>query len=817
MIWDDLMASLWQDVRYGLRMLSRNRGLTTIAVLTLALGMGANTTIFSVTNAVLVRAVPRAGEPERLVGLCLTENGHDCDGGFTYPEYVDLRDRSHSFAGLIAYRVTVLNLSTGSGAAERVMGATVSGNYFTVLGVKLAVGRSFLPEEDRTPGTHPVAILSHTLWRQRFAQDPGVVGKTVSLNGTAFTIVGVASEGFKGTDLWDAVGIWIPIMMERQARPLLETLDNRLFHFLQVAGRLAEGVSLKQAQAEMGVLGLRIAQLSDDKEHSRERIQVYRNIRMEPGFQAYAWSYLALLHGITGFVLLIACANVANLMLACAAGRRKEIAIRLALGASRGRLVRQVLTEGMLLALLAGAASLLVCPWTGKLLSLIGIDWGRELDFSIDYRVVGFTIVLLVLTALLFGLVPALQASKLDLVSALKDRAAGSGRSVLRSVLVVSQMALSLVLLVGAGLLLRTFLNLSATAPGFDANNVILVPIELRTQGYSQARAHLFYDQLIGRVGAIPSVEAVALAGSGPIGWTWKSEVLVDGREPSPDEPKVVVDSNIITAGYFRLLKIPLVRGREFTSQDQEGTPPVAIINEAMANRFWPGQDPTMKRLRLPKLFGPSPFMQVVGVVKDTQRRGEPHIPEIYRPHPQEEETEMTLLVRTRQDPAGIGPGLRRELQELDPGMPIPEIATLRQQIADSIADQRDNAILVGVFGVLAVMLAAAGLYAVMSYAVAQRTHEIGIRMALGAQREDMLRLVLGYCLKLALISVAIGLAAALALTRLVASMLYDVSATDPPTLAGVAILLTLVALTACYIPARRAMRVDPSVALRYE
>jgi predicted permease len=812
------MTTLWQDIRFGLRMLARNPGFTAAAVLTLALGIGANGTIFSVANELFFRPVSGAGDLGRLAGLCFTENGRGCNG-FSYPEYVDLRDRSRSFSALTAYRTTALNLSGGSAAAERVMGATVSGNYFTVLGVKMALGRSFLPEEDRTPGTHPVAMLSYALWKRRFAGDRGIVGSTVNLNGAAFTIVGVASKGFKGTELGDAVEIFVPTMMEKQARPLFEALDNRLFHVLHVAGRLAEGVRLEQAQAEMDVLGSQIAQASADKEHRRKQIQVFRDIRMDPEFRAYAWNYLALLLGITGLVLLIACANVANLMLARAAVRSREIAVRLALGAGRGRIVRQLLTEGMLLALLAGAAGLLLSDWAGRLLS--SIDWGQDLDLRVDYRVLGFTMLLAALTALLSGLVPALQASRPELVQALKEGAAGSGSrgSVLRSLLVVTQMALSLVLLAGAGLLLQTFLILNATTPGFDANNIILAPIQLRAQGYSPAQARQFYGRLMERAGAIPGVEAVALAHSFPIGWTWGSNVIVEGHEPLPDQPQAAVDSNVITPGYFPLLKIPIVRGRDFTREDKDSALPVVIINEAMATRFWPGEDPTVKRLRLPKLFGPSPFLQVVGVVKDTHHRrlGEPHSPQIYLPYPQEEETEMTLLVRARQEPAGIVPSLRKALQELDPGLPLPEIITLRERVASSIADQRDNAILVGILGVLAVALAGIGLYAVMSYAVAQRSREIGIRMALGAQGVDVVRQVVGQGASLALAGIGIGVAAGLALTRLMAGLLYGVSATDWLTFASVAALLLLVALAACYLPARRATKVDPMVALRYE
>jgi len=812
------MMTLWQDMRYGARALRRSPGYSAVAVIVLALGIAANSTVFTIANEVYLRPMPLARQPDRLVAVCFAGDNQAC-GKFTHPEYLDLRDGSHTLSGVIAWRTTDLNLSGPGTAAARVMGATVSGNYFTVLGVHPALGRWFLPEEDRTPGTHPVAILSYALWNRRFAGDRGIFGRPITLNGTAFTVVGIAPEGFKGVDLFERIDVWIPVMMEEQAHTFLGSLNNRRFDVLHVAGRLADGIGLTQAQAEMDVLGRRIAQAAEDASRQRKHIRIYPGIRLSPDDRGEAAAFIALLTGVAAFVLLIACANVANLALARASSRRREIAVQLAMGATRWRLVRQLLTEGLLLAVPAGLAGLLLCLWTSRLLNLF--DWGADLNFSPDYRVAAFTVFVTALAALLFGAGPAARATGAELVPALKDASVSGGaeRSKTRRLLVVAQMALSVALLTGAVLCLRTYVDLRATSPGFDLRNTLQLRVDLRTQGYSKARSLLFYRQLMARAASIPGVESVAVAATAPFGWTWTADVIIEGSDPSRDGPYVTVDSNTVTPGYFQMLRIPIVRGRGFNAGDKAGGAPVCLVSEAMANRFWRGQDPTTKYLRLKQFFGPGPFLRVAGVVKDIHQRNlaEAPRPLIYLPFEQAYDTNMTLLARAVGEPAGVVASLRKEMTALDRDLPVPEITSLRQRMDDSTIGERENAILMGSFGLLAVTLAATGLYAVMSYSVARRTHEIGIRMALGAGKGDVLKMVAGEAMRLALVGSLAGMAGALALTRVLRSALYRLSPADPLTFAAVAALLCVVVLVACYVPARRAMRVDPATALRHE
>jgi len=807
------MQTLIHDLRYGVRMLWKSPGFTLIAVLSLALGIGANASIFTLLNIVLLRPLP-VERPHELFFV-------NSEGSFSYPNYRDFRDRSgDALEGLAAYRYAPMSLSS-NGVNERIWGYVITGNYFDVLGVRAALGRTFAPEEDRTPGAHAVAIVSHDFWQRRFNADPQLIGKTISLNNQSFTIVGVAPEDFNGTDKVFAPEVWVPLMMQRKIEPGNDYLEDRGDGRLFVFGRLKSGVSREQAAGQLNVVAQNLAQ---------EYPRMNEGTKMElvplgiiPMLRNGAIGFAAVMMGAVLLVLLLACTNLANLLLARATERRKEIAIRLALGASRWRLMRQLLTESVLLALAGGALGILLALWVTDFATsalMLPIDFSVLIDLRVDLRVLAFTLVLSIATGVVFGLVPALQATRPDLVPALKDEAtlAGFKRSRLRNALVVGQMSLSLLLLICAGLVVRSLRQASTIDAGFQPEGMVAMSIDVGLQGYDEGRGQAFYQQLTERVASLPEVESVALATKVPLSLSHSTtSVFREGQVLPPGAQRPSVYYAQVSPEYFSTLKIPLVEGREFGDADREGVPRVCVINETLARQLFPNESAVGKRVSYGS--GEGPYTTVIGVARDGKyvSLGERPHAFIYQSLLQSYNNHATLLARTRRAPAGAIPALRRAVQSLDETLPVYDVKTLTEHMGLSLLPARAAAGLLGSLGVLALALAALGIYGVMSYAVAGRTREIGVRMALGAQGADVLRLVLRQGMTLVLLGVALGLAAAFGATRLLASLLYGVSASDPVTFAVVTLLLATVALIAIIIPARRATKVDPMVALRYE
>ncbi|MEK6321940.1 MAG: ABC transporter permease [Acidobacteriota bacterium] len=824
------MDSFWQDLRYAIRLLTKSPGVTATAVLALALGIGANTAIFSLVNGALLRPLPGVQEPDQLVTLERTQNGK-VQYSFGYPDYVDYRDNNSSFEGLAAHCGTPLSFE--SGATERLRGDLVSGNYFSVLGVKALLGRLIAPDDDDQPGAHPVAVLSYSLWLRAFGADPAVVGRSMKLNGHDFMIIGVAGKDFSGTETGGSYDVWIPIKMQVEAMP--RTMGRNWFNdrsagWLGLFGRLKPGTTVDQAQAELTTVAGGLEQSYPDTNTGRS-ISVLAGLGLDSDDRVSLRNFLGLLLAAVMLLLLIACSNVANLLLLRATSRRREIAVKLALGATRARLVRQLLTEGLLLSVIAGALGLLLAPWSADLILAFqqpAYGLGR-VDISPDARVLVFTALLSILTAVVFGLAPALQASKTDLVTSLKDGAPSSGhrKSRLRGNLVVAQVALSLVLLIGAGLAVKTMRKALTMDRGFDSENMVLMSMDLTIRGYSESAGRSFYEELIKRVDALPGVLSSSLAKTVPPNdWSDRLSVFHVGEQPPPDELRarddlgLRVDANRIGPNYFKTLAIPLMQGREFTDQDRVGATPVAIINEKLAKRLWPGENAVGKRLAVPFWNEPSrPPVEIIGVARDTKHRSlladMPML--IYLPELQVYDGRATLVARTSGDPTTLIPAIRGEVAALDKDLSLFGVKTMSQQIESTLWQQRTAAGLIGIFGLLALALAAVGIYGVIAHSVAQRTREIGIRMALGAGARDVLRMILRQGLMLVLIGVAVGLAAAFALTRLMSSLLYGVSATDPMTFAIASVALVGVALGACLVPARRATKVNPMIALRCE
>lgn len=819
------MDGLLQDLRHAARRLASSPGFTAVAAVILGLGIGANTTAFGVLNGLLLRPLP-VREPARLAAVFTSGFSEGKYGGSSYPDYVDFRDGADAFAGLMAHAPQPLALSE-SGQMELVIGETVTGNYFDVLGVPAARGRTFLPEEDRTPGTHPVAVVSHRLWVRRFASDPALVGRSLTLNGQAFTVVGIAPEGFPGMMRGLATDVWIPMMMRPRVRPS-EDLTNRGSRSLLVMGRLRDGADIVQARAQLEAIAGRLnaqypGQWSDVQKHPR-RVSVApeSEVRIHPVARGAVLGVTGLLGVVAGLVLLISCANVANLLLARTASRAQEVAIRLSLGASRARLLRQFLSESVLLAGLGGLLGVLMAVWATDLLSAFQppLPVPVQLDVHLDLRVLAFGLVLALATGVLVGLAPALQASRPDLVPALKDEAALAGRSTrsrLRSAFVIAQVSLSFVLLVTAGLFLRSLRNASAIDPGFSAEKGLLLSVDLISSGHSAGQGRAFYEQLAARVRALPGVEAAAWTSSMPLSLEWmRRRVWPEGHSETPREDMEHAFA-AVGPGYFETLGVGLARGRAFDERDRVGAPGVAIVNEAFARRYWPGQDAIGKRL---SVEGPEgPYLEVVGLAREGKyfSLGEAPRPFFYLALPQNHIPSATLVVRTVADPTVLTKDLRRASADVDATVLVLGVKTLAQHVGFSLLPARAAGTALGLFGLLGLTLASLGIYAVVAYAAAQRTREVRIRMALGARPADILRLVLGGGMRLVGIGLGVGLAIAFAVTGLLRGLLYGLSPTDPATFGGVALLFAAIALVAGYLPARAAMRVDPAVTLRYE
>jgi macrolide transport system ATP-binding/permease protein len=825
---------IWQDLRYALRMLGKNPGFTAVAVITLALGIGLNTAIFSVVNAVLFMPLP-VRAPEQLAGVYNTEPQEFITHvPMAYPDYRDLRDANHSFDGLIGYSLLPLALDRGD-ESERVFGEIVTGNYFTTLGVNAVLGRMLLPDDDRAPGAHPVTVLSYATWQRRFGSNPDIVGRRIHLNGNNFTVIGVAPREFHGLLRGIAPELWVPMMMHGTLRVQaamnvedgpsnVESLENRRRRWMWVIGRLKPGITLEQAQAEAQIVAQRMALQYPDTNRDRKIGLLHTNdVKILPGLGKVLYGTSFVLMGIVALVLLVASANVANMLLARATARRKEICVRLALGATRARIVKQLLTESLVLSLLGGGLGLLLAAWSNAALNAIQLPLPVQiaLGLTLDYRVLGFTTFVATITAVLFGLAPALQATKRDLTVALKEEsgatAGGRSKRRLQRSLVVAQLAVCLILLVFAGLSVRSMQNAHRIDPGFDSKGVVVGTFDPGSRGYTKPQVEEFYRALGERARALPGVESVALTTHLPLSFDITIEkVAPEGLDIGLDRTWPEADASSVGPGYFSTLRIPITRGREFSEQDRPKTPFVAIVNETMASKYWPRRDPIGQRVRFETK---GPYYQVVGVARDGKYRtlGEEPRPFIYRALLQSFPNEPAMLIRAAGNPGALVGSLRQEARHLDEKVPVIELRTVNEAISVSLLLPRTGATLFGLFGVLGLVLASVGLYGVVAYMVSQRTREIGIRMALGARRVDILRLVLGQGLKLVLTGIALGLAGALALTRTLASILYGVSATDPATFAGVAVLLTGVALLAFSLPARRAVRVDPISALRYE
>jgi predicted permease len=812
------MQTLWQDLRYGVRILLKQPAFTLIAVVSLALGIGANTAIFSLVNAALLRPLP-VEKADQLVSLNNTARDRMFPT-FSYPNYRDFRDRNDVFSGLFAYRFAPLSLSH-DGINERLWGYVVTGNYFEVLGVKAALGRLISADDDVSPGAHPVTVISYRCWLDRFGGRQDIVGSDVLVNGRGYTVIGVAQEGFNGTEIVASPEMWFPVAMQAQIEVGSNWLERRGVENLFIQGRLKPGVSIAQAQAAF-------ASLASELEREHPTFNEGRQVLLShPGLFGGAMrgpvlGFAGLLMVAVGLVLLLACTNLANLLLARATERRKEIAVRLAMGAGRARLVRQLLTESLMLAICGGGLGLLLALWLVDLVLAFKppIDVPLSFELPIDHRVLIFTCAVSVATGVLFGLLPALQATRTDLVSALKDEMALGGyrRSWLKSGLIVLQVALSFVLLIGGGLMLRGLQRAQLLDLGFDPQGAVEVAFDLRLQGYDNARGREFQKRLLERARAIPGAQWAGLADMVPVDLHFSREaVFIEGQPPERAASAPRAMTSRVSPGYLQAMGTRLLRGRDFLEQDDESATRVAIINEAFARRFWPGEDPLGKRF---SMGGPeSPKLQVIGVTEDGKYAGlnEDGRPFFYRSLWQSYSGSTSVVVRAATDPQKLVASVRGEVNRLDPNMPIAAARTLVERMSLPLFPARVAAWVLGSFGLLALGLSAIGIYGVMSYSVSKRKREMGIRMALGAQRADVLKLILGQGMTLVLIGVAVGLIASFALTRLIQGVLFGISATDPPTFAAIAVLLTAVALVACYLPARRATKVEPMVALRYE
>jgi predicted permease len=801
------MNSLIKDVRYGWRMLWRRPGFTACAVLVLALGVGSNTAIFSVVNAVLLRPLPYPGA-EHIVSF----DGVNPSKGITQsnmsaPDFADWKAQADAFESLALF--TGGSATLGGDEPERVAASGVTSDFFGVLGVAPARGRAFT-WEDNQPGRPGVAVISDGLWRRRFGGDPSIVGRRIELSGSQIEVVGVMPAGFgypNNSELWAA----LQIDVAQQPR------FNRAY---QVAGRLRDGATLEEARAQMRTITERLAAAHPS---SNAGWGVELN-RLHDKLVAPVRTMLLVLLGAVGLVLVIACANVANLLLARAASRRREVAVRVAVGASRGRIVRQLLTESVLLALAGGAAGLLLSVWlTDLLVALAPSNTPRIVEAGLDARVFAFALVTTCLAGVGFGLAPALHATKTDLNETLKEGGRGQtdARSLLRSALVVAEVGLSLVLLVGAGLLLKSFVRLTNVSPGFEPAGVLTMRLGLPGARYPEPRKKAeFYENLLGRVRALPGVEAAGATISLPLGGSNYSVGRGFVREGQSERPEEGTNAAyfVVTPDYFRAARVPVVRGRAFDERDTEDSAKVIVVNETLARLHFAGEEPVGQRIRMhaDEKFG----REIVGVVGDVKARTLDAAtgPQVYVPHRQDAGWgSMSLAVRTAGDPLALTPAVREEVRALDRGLPVYDVKTLDDVVAASFADRRLLSTLIAAFGAAALLLASVGLYGVISYTVGRRTHEFGVRMALGAEPRDVLRLVLRQGLALALAGVAAGVLASLAAARLMSSLLYEVSASDPFIFVLVPVLLVAVALLACYLPARRATRVDPMEALRYE
>jgi len=809
------MDVLWKSLVYSIRMLLKRPSLTLVAIVAIALGIGANTAIFSVVNTVLLQPLPYE-HSEQLVNLATEQRNQALDGrgSFSVPDMLDIQQQSKTLEYVATYQGTGTVITEG-GDPERLLGAAVNADYFPLLRVKPVLGRVFTRDEDK-PGAPSVILLSYGLWQRRFGGDPNIIGREINLGGKT-TVVGVLPAGFQFPISDEAQDFWEPLFSA--AFMTKEVREERANRSLSVIARLKQGATVEQAKADLDLLSRQIEQQSPQ---SNTNI-IFNAVSMHEDITRDYRTALLVMLGAVGLVLLIACANVANLLLARAAARRKEVAIRMALGASRRRIVTQLLIESLLLSLAGGVLGLLLASWAMDLLVAYGpADVPRLRDVSLDRYVLLFTFGVATLTGLVFGLAPALQASKPDPGNMLKDAGRGfshGGRNRMRSGLIVSEVAFSLMLLVGAGLLVNSFWRLLQTDAGFDARGVLALDVPLSRARYTtpEQRSAAF-EQLIGRMKTLPGVRDVSAVSNVPLtDLDYELSFQIEGRAPYKPGEEAVTDYTVIGNDYFRTMNIALRRGRVFTNQDAANSPHVMVVSEAFVKRYFPNEDPIGRRI---VFDGRDKPIEIVGVVGDIRRNGlDTDVqPEVYVSHVQNPERRLNIVIRTdAADASQLAPAARAEVKAFDANQIIWRTQTLEQLLGTSVAPRRFNMLLLGIFASVALVLAAVGLYGVMSYSVSWRTHEIGIRMALGAKRADVLRLVVRQGMTMTLIGVALGLIGAFFLSRVMTGLLHGVSATDPLTFAGVSIVLLVVALLACLIPARRATRVDPIVALRTE
>jgi len=813
------MELLWQDLRYGIRMLLKAPSVSIVATIALALGIGANTAIFSVVNAVLLRPLPFA-HSESLMNVWETDSIRGSKrGSASYPNFVDWRDQNHVFEHLSSYHTNDFIL-TGRGDSARLQGAVINADMFPILQVSPVIGRGFLPDEDKPSENGRVVILSQDLFQRRFNADPNVIGQSIVLDAKPYTIVGVMPRAFQFPVQNDPVELWTTVAVDREGEDPIT--DERGAHYMNVIGRLKPGVTKEQAQAEMTQIGARLEQQYPDK-------NLHRSIGVEPTLEALVGDIrptLLILLGAVGCVLLIACANVANLLLARAMTRHKEMAIRAALGASRMRVIRQLLTESVVLSLAGGALGLVLAIWWSDLLVALGKQSiPRALQVGLDWRVLIFTLGVSVLTGVVFGLVPALHSSKTELTESLKEggRSGGEGarRNGVRGVLVVTELAIAVILLVGAGLLIQSLWRLRNVSPGFESQNLLTFAVGIPDVKYPTEKQDPFYRDLVTRVQALPGVRSASSIIPLPLsGDMFRISFAIDGRPVAKgDQPSA--DFFAVSDDYFKTMGIPLVSGRVFTQRDSVNAPGTIIINQEFARQYFPGENPIGKRLKpgISTTEKEADWREIVGVVGDVRNRNlsSELRAGYFVPQAQVPFNQMSIVVRTTGDPKALITAVQNEVHSMDRELPVFNVKTMDEYISATVAAPRFNATLLVIFASVALVLTIVGLYGVMSYTVAQRTNEIGIRMALGAQRGDVLRLIVSQGFKLVLLGLGIGLAGAFALTRVISSLLFGVTTKDPITFAAVTTLLTVVALLACYIPARRATRLDPLSALRYE
>jgi macrolide transport system ATP-binding/permease protein len=821
------MSTILQDMKHGWRVLARNPGFTAAAIIVLALGIGANIAIFSGLNGLFLRPLP-VQEPNQLVELGFGQKGVVGEFNFSYPDFRDIRNQETRDLELFAYRVGLDGLSDGR-RTDRIITSFVTGDYFTALGLKPALGRLILPSEGDISGSNPVLVLGYSYWKSRFAGDPAVVGKQISVNGRAFTIVGVGPKGFRGLLSVVDMQAYMPLNMSKIDHGTNDWINERHTHGLYVVGRLKPGVALQQARASLKVIAARLSsEYPKTDAGATPRMFPIREARLSPEPQPghYDREILAitLFLGLAALLLLLACFNVANLLLVRATAREHEMAVRSALGAGRRRLARQVLTESLLLALLGGGAGILVGVWASGLLSSINFNIGvnYHLDFGLDWRVFAYTCAAVVIAGIVVGVVPAMRAARALPGDAQhgESRTVTGGRHRLRNVLVVAQIAASMILLIAAGLFARSLGAVEHIDLGFNPHHVLNLTMDTHQAGYKDAQAREFYKQLLARVRALPGIQFASLAYAVPMSVTESDDpIYVEGQLPPPGQPATRFFDNQVSPGYFETMGIPIVRGRAFTDADKQSTQLVAIVNQTMARRLWPNEDPIGRRF---KMYSQSnPWTTVVGVAQDSKYRSiiGKSLPYFYTPLSQDFSNLATLQVRTLQPPQTMAREIEQQIHSLAPDLPVFDVQTMEQALNTpfGLLDFHLGALIAAALGILGLILAVVGVYAVVSYAANRRTHEIGIRMALGAQPGDIWKLVFAQGLAVVMVGVIAGLLGAFAAARMMAGFIFGVSAYDPITFIAVAVLMGFVALAACYIPARRATRVDPMVALRYE